>query len=145
MDVYTDRRHKNDLLNWLGTRHFGRTNCMGLKNITDENVMDKILQGSTNSVVLLAPYTCTQSYLVFYPHQQLAILISLVLWRPRGVVLPIMAYTGRLHPKGVPFSGFRFFERVHILLVEVYERVGESVIWVCERAQRAEQMNFMAL
>ena len=23
----------------------------------------------------------------------------------RGV-LPIMAYTGRLHPKGVPFSGF---------------------------------------
>ena len=22
-------------------------------------------------------------------------------------LLPIMAYTGRLHPKGVPFSGFR--------------------------------------
>ena len=24
-----------------------------------------------------------------------------------GGVLPIMAYTGRLRPKGVPFSGFR--------------------------------------
>ena len=27
--------------------------------------------------------------------------------RPGGV-LPIMAYTGRLRPKGVPFSGFRY-------------------------------------
>ena len=27
--------------------------------------------------------------------------------RARGV-LPIMAYTERLHPKGVPFSGFRY-------------------------------------
>ena len=26
----------------------------------------------------------------------------------RGGVLPIMAYTGRLRPKGVPFSGFRY-------------------------------------
>ena len=52
---------------------------------------------------------------------------------PRGV-LPIMAYTGRLRPKGVPFSGFRY-----ILLVEVYERVGKSVIWVCERTQRANR------
>ena len=25
-----------------------------------------------------------------------------------GGVLPIMAYTGRLRPKGVPFSGFRY-------------------------------------
>ena len=32
-----------------------------------------------------------------------------------------------------------------IILVAVYERVGKSVIWVCERAQRAEQMNFMGL
>ena len=29
--------------------------------------------------------------------------------------------------------------------LQVYERVGKSVIWVCEMAQRAEQMNFMAL
>ena len=27
-----------------------------------------------------------------------------------GEVLPIMAYTGRLHPKGVPFSGFRYIK-----------------------------------
>ena len=30
------------------------------------------------------------------------------------------------------------YERVGILLVEVYERVGKSVIWVCERAQQCK-------
>ena len=49
-------------------------------------------------------------------------------------MLLVMAYSGRLRPKGVG-----------ILLVEVYKRVEKSVIWVRERAQRAEQMNFMAL
>ena len=39
----------------------------------------------------------------------------------------------------------RVYERAGILLVEVYERVGKSVIWVCERAQRAEQVNFMGI
>ena len=40
--------------------------------------------------------------------------------QPRMGVLPIMAYTGRLCPKGVPFSGFRVvYERVGISLVEV--------------------------
>jgi len=29
---------------------------------------------------------------------------------PRGGALPIMAYTGRLCPKGVPFSGFRYIK-----------------------------------
>ena len=52
---------------------------------------------------------------------------------------------GKLHPKGVLFSGFRYNERVGILLTEVFKRVGKSVIWVCEMAQRAEQMNFMTL
>ena len=33
-----------------------------------------------------------------------------------GGVLSIMAYTGRLRPKGVPFSGFRYIKRVRILL-----------------------------
>ena len=33
----------------------------------------------------------------------------IVLWGPQGV-LPIMAYTGRLRPKGVPFSGFRYMK-----------------------------------
>ena len=48
-----------------------------------------------------------------------------------------MAYRGRLRPKGgVPLSGSGIYERVGIFLVEVYERVGKSVIfnWVCERA-----------
>ena len=43
--------------------------------------------------------------------------------------LPIMAYTGRLRPKGVSFLGFRYIKKVGFLLVEVYERVGKSVIW----------------
>ena len=29
-------------------------------------------------------------------------------------------------------------EKVGVLLIEVYERVGKSFIWVCDRAQRAE-------
>ena len=52
-------------------------------------------------------------------------------------VLLIMAYKGRLR--------LQVYERVGISIVEVYKRVGKSFIWVCERAQRAEQMNFMAL
>ena len=55
--------------------------------------------------------------------------------RPRRGVLPIMAKTRRLRPKGVPLSGFR----VGISLVEVYKRVGKSVILVCEKAQRANR------
>ena len=41
-----------------------------------------------------------------------------------GGVLPIMAYTGRLRPKGTFFRR-QVYERVGILLVEVYERVCE--------------------
>ena len=36
-------------------------------------------------------------------------------------------------------------ERGGILLVEVCGRVGESVIWICGSAQRAEQVSSMAL
>ena len=42
-------------------------------------------------------------------------------------LLPILAYTGRLRPKGVPFPGFRYV-RVRISQVEVYKGVGKSVI-----------------
>ena len=41
-------------------------------------------------------------------------------------------YSGRLCPKGVPVKGFGLYERVGISLVEVYKRVGKSVIWVCQ-------------
>ena len=60
-------------------------------------------------------------------------------------VLPIMAYTGRLRPKGVLFLWLQVYQRVGILLVEVYERVAKSVIWVCKRARKEKQMNFIAL
>ena len=46
----------------------------------------------------------------------------------------MMAYTGRFCLKGVSFS-VQEYERVGISLVEVYKRVGEYFIWVCERAQ----------
>ena len=42
-----------------------------------------------------------------------------------GGVLLIRAYSVRLHPKGVPFSGFRCMKAIEISLVEVhvYERI----------------------
>ena len=56
-------------------------------------------------------------------------------------LLSIMAYTGRLHPKGVPSPGFR----VEISLVKGYERAWKSVILVGKRAQNSYQMHFMAV
>ena len=54
-----------------------------------------------------------------------------------------------LYEEGPPERGTFFrlqvYDRVEILLFEVYGRVGRSVIWVCERAQRAEQMNFIVV
>ena len=52
---------------------------------------------------------------------------------------------GEAPPERGTFFSLQVYEKVEILPVEVYERVGKSVIWVRERAQRAEQMNFMAL
>ena len=54
----------------------------------------------------------------------------------RGL-LPIMAYTGRLRPGGDTFFRLQVYERAGISLVEVYKRVGKSVILVREGAQRA--------
>ena len=53
-----------------------------------------------------------------------------------GQVLPMMAYMWRLRPKGGAFFRLQVYERVEISLVVVYKRVGKSVIWVCERAQK---------
>ena len=52
---------------------------------------------------------------------------------------------GEVPPERGTFFRLQVYEKVGISLVEVYEMVGTSVIWVCKRAQRAEQMNFMAL
>ena len=45
-----------------------------------------------------------------------------------GKVLPVMAYTGGLCLKWVHFQASDIYETVGILLVEVYGRVGKSVI-----------------
>ena len=52
-------------------------------------------------------------------------------------VLPILAYTWRVRLKGVPLSGFRYQERAGVSLVGLYQRVGNSVISVFKKAQRA--------
>ena len=52
----------------------------------------------------------------------------------------MMAYTGRLRPERGTFSRLQVYERVGILLVEVYEMVGKFVIWVSERAQMANRL-----
>ena len=49
----------------------------------------------------------------------------------------MMAYTERLHPKGVPISGLLEYERVVISLVEVYERVGNLSFRSVKRPKRA--------
>ena len=42
---------------------------------------------------------------------------------------------GEAPPERGIFFKLQVYERVEILLVEVYKWVGKSVIWVCERAQ----------
>ena len=43
---------------------------------------------------------------------------------------------GEAPPETGIFFSLQVYERVGILLVEVYKRVGKSVSWVCERAQK---------
>ena len=48
--------------------------------------------------------------------------------------LPMMAYTARLRPKGFRLQ---VYKSVGVSLVEVYKWVGQSVIWVCEKAYKS--------
>ena len=50
-----------------------------------------------------------------------------------------MAYTGRLRPKVHLFLGLQVYERVGILLVELHEMVGTSVISVFRKAEGANR------
>ena len=52
---------------------------------------------------------------------------------------------GEAPPERGIFLWLQVYERVGILLVEVYERVAKSVIWVCKRARKGQQMNFIAV
>lgn len=45
-----------------------------------------------------------------------------------GGVISLMTYTGRVCPKGVPFFKLQVYEKVGFSLVEVYGRIGKSVI-----------------
>ena len=63
---------------------------------------------------------------------------------------PTGAYYPRLLPGGggTPYDGLYGEappERGIFVKLRIYERVGKSVIWVCKRAQKGQQMNFMAL
>ena len=44
---------------------------------------------------------------------------------------------GEALPERAIFFRLQAYEMVGIPLAEVYERVGKSVIWVCERAQKS--------
>ena len=47
--------------------------------------------------------------------------------RAPGGVLPVVGYTGRLHPKGVPFLSSQYIKaRVDKIAILVYERVTKS-------------------
>ena len=43
---------------------------------------------------------------------------------------------GEAPPERGTFFRLQVYERIEILLAEVFESVGKSVIWVCERAQK---------
>ena len=42
---------------------------------------------------------------------------------------------GEAPPERSTFFWLQLYERVGILLIEVYKRVGKSVIWACETTQ----------
>ena len=58
--------------------------------------LDLIRFGPYNFLSLCGPFSISKSSKAY---------------RKPGGVLPIMAFTGRLRPKGVPFSRFRYMKR----------------------------------
>ena len=90
--------------------------CRSILNV--KSIKSKFLQHA------LFCHVCDCS-LLFYCYSRIFLLRET--FSPR--VLPIISYTGRFRPKGVPFSGFRYIsERVGISQAQVCERVGKSVI-----------------
>ena len=66
-----------------------------------------------------------------------------------GWFTPCNGLYGRLRPKGIPFSGFKYVKRqgIHQSLVEVHQRAtpGKSVILGCKKGQKGSQMYLMAV
>ena len=58
----------------------------------------------------------------------------------RGYSLKVLY--GEAPLKRGTFTRLQVYERVGILLVEVFKRVAKSVIWVCEMAQRGRTDEF---
>ena len=50
-----------------------------------------------------------------------------------------MGIYGKAPPERGIFFRLQVYERVGISLVDVYKKVRKSVIWACERAQRANR------
>ena len=57
----------------------------------------------------------------------------------RGV-LPTVGYRVTLRLNGVPLFRFLVYARVGISIVELYQRVGKSVISVCEKTQKRKTL-----
>ena len=81
--------------------------------------------------MLKVPTDC----LVTHP-KELAKLHCVANSNPRGGGTPYNGLYGVAPPERGTFFRLQVYEREEILLVEVYERVAKSVIWVCERAQK---------
>ena len=59
-----------------------------------------------------------------------------VLSTPRGRDTPYNGLYGEASERKGIFFRLQVYERIGISLAEVSKRVGKSVIWVCERAQK---------
>ena len=59
-------------------------------------------------------------------------------------VLPVMAYTGRLRPKRVPFSGFRYIKGYEFYLLKYIKGCGNLSFWSV-KVRQGEEMHFMAV
>ena len=59
-------------------------------------------------------------------------------FNPGGSYSPMDLY-GKAPPERGIFFRLQVYERVGISLFDVYKKVRKSVIWACERAQRANR------
>ena len=66
-------------------------------------------------------------------------------FRPGGQGIPSYGLCGEAQRERGTFFTIKVYKTVGISLVEVYERVGKSVISVCKSGQKGYQMYFMAV
>ena len=52
---------------------------------------------------------------------------------------------GEAPPKRGTFSRLHVYKRVEMSIAEIYERVGRSVISICKKTQKGQQMNLTAV